>query len=100
MSLLTIKTQSVIIQHNDNPQTLRLLHEVLHKLDTLNSYEKIVDVLLTDNAELRKELEDVFSGEIIPPNVQVKLNALFTKMEENKNKVKAKIDENTKKVSN
>lgn len=80
--------------HNDDKK----FEEVNIKLDKI--YQAVIsdtaveEALIKENAELRKELEDVLSGATLPPEVQQKVNSIFEKVNANTQKLQKGITDN------
>jgi hypothetical protein len=72
--------------------------EIIHKLNRI--YRAVVndtaieEALLEQNEELRKQVEDLLTGETLPPQVQEKVNAIFAAAKAQKEKMKQAIVDN------
>lgn len=79
------------INHVDTDQIIHRLDRILRavKFDTAAE-----EALATQNEDLRKQLQDIFSGENLPPEIQKKIDAIFSASEASKANLEKGISDN------
>lgn len=85
------KVEYITNNHIDTGEILRMLNKVFRAVRQDTAAEQ---ALIRENDELRKQLEDVLSGNVLPPEVQAKVNAIFEQSKKNSEALLKGIDEN------
>lgn len=85
------KVEYITNNHIDTGEILRMLNKVFRAVRQDTAAEQ---ALIRENDELRKQLEDVLSGDVLPPEVQAKVNVIFEQSKKNSDALLKGIDEN------
>ena len=85
------KVEYITNNHVDTAEIIHTLHRILRAVKQDTAAEQ---ALIRENDELRKQLEDILSGDVLPPEAQAKVNAIFEKVKKNTEELSKGISEN------
>lgn len=90
------KVEYITNNHVDTAEIIQRLQRIFRAVRQDTAAEA---ALVAINDELRKQLEDVLSGDILPPIVQQKVNLIFEQAKKNSDALLKGIEENQPLVS-
>jgi len=90
------KVEYVTNNHVDTAEIIHTLHRIYRAVKQDTAAEQ---ALIRENDELRQQLQDVLTGNVLPPEVQKKVDAIFEQSKKNSDALLKGIEENQPLVS-